>query len=356
MKMRERMLAVIREEKSDRVPFVQYDNMNAPNEKIWDEIGKDNMGVLRWCGAHRYEHPNCHIEHEEIIRDGRRGSRNTLVTPAGSLFEERLLVPNMGGVAGFAKHYVETVDDYAILMAYLNDITVVQDAAEVRKAIDDLGDTGLPHVSIGRTPFQRLWIEWVSIMDLSMHLADAPQLLQECMDLMGAILIQVAEVVWGAAGDMDIPYVVIPDNITAPLIGEERFRRYCMPYYEAVASRLADKNIPVFVHMDGDLKPLWSAIGESAVSGLDSLSPVPDNDTSVSDAASMWPDMRLLVNFPSSVHLAAPEVIYHQAMQILTQGGHTGHLQIQVSEDTPPNAWRKSFPQIVRAIEDFGAP
>ena len=102
MNMRERMLAVIREGKPDRVPFVQYDNMTAPNEEIWDKIGKDNMGILRWCGVHRYEHPNCRFEHEEITRDGIRGSRNTLVTPAGSLFEERLLVPNMGDVSGFA--------------------------------------------------------------------------------------------------------------------------------------------------------------------------------------------------------------------------------------------------------------
>lgn len=355
MNIRERMLAVVREAKPDRVPFVQYDNLAAPNEKIWDKIGKDNMGVLRWCTAHRFEHPNCHFEREEITRDGQCGWRNTMVTPAGSLFEEKLLVPNMGGVTGFAKHYVKTVDDYTILMAYLNDITVVQDATSVQKAIDDFGDAGLPHVSLERTPFQQLWIQWVSIEDLSMHLVDVPQLLQECMDLLGAILLQVSEVVLRAAHNVDIPYVVIGDNITAPLIGEERFRRYCLPYYKSVANRMAEKNIPLFVHMDGDLKPLWNAIGESAVSGLDSFSPPPDNDTSVSDAVSMWPDMRFLMNFPSSVHLADPEVIYNQTKQILTQGGHTGRLQIQISEDVPPDVWQESFPQIVRAIEDFGA-
>ncbi len=42
---------------------------------------------------------------------------------------------------------------------------------------------------------------------------------------------------------------------------------------------LSDRNVPVFVHMDGDLKPLWNAIGESRVGGLDSFSPTPDNDT-----------------------------------------------------------------------------
>ena len=114
--------------------------------------------------------------------------------------------------------------------------------------------------------------------------------------------------------------------------------------------------MPLFVHMDGDLKPLWGAIGETGIAGIDSLSPPPDNDTSVADAFSMWPDFRLLVNFPSSVHLADSQTIYEQAWRLLEEGGHTGRLQIQVSEDAPPGVWRTSFPEIVRAIDDFGKP
>ncbi len=68
------------------------------------------------------------------------------------------------------------------------------------------------------------------------------------------------------------------------------------------------------------------------------------------------PEMAILVNFPSSVHLKSPKEIYDQAGEILEQGGHTGRLQIQISENMPPGAWRKSFPEIVRAIRDFGPP
>jgi hypothetical protein len=356
MNMRERMLAVIQGRMPDRVPFVQYDSCAAPNAEIWDAIGKNNMGILRWCAAHRFEHPNCRFEQEEINVEGRVGWRNTLVTPAGSLYEEKLAVPGLPGVTGFRKHYVETIDDYRVLRAYLEDISVVCNPAPVQKANDDLHDVGLPHVSLERTPYQQLWIQWVSIEHLSMHLADAPEVVEECMELLGDILLRVARAAFDAAGEVFIPHVVIGDNITAPLIGAQRFRQYCVPYYNKVGELMAEKGIPLFVHMDGDLKPLWTTIGESAVRGMDSLSPPPDNDTSVADAAAMWPEMRLLVNFPSSVHLSAPEVIYHRAQAILTEGGHTGRLQIQISENTPPGAWRTSYPQIVRAIDEFGAP
>ena len=105
--------------------------------------------------------------------------------------------------------------------------------------------------------------------------------------------------------------------------------------------------------MDGDLKPLWGAIADSAVRGLDSFSPPPDNDTRVADAIANWPEMRICLNFPSSVHLQDEDAIYRAAEQILEEGGRSGRLQIQISENVPPNVWRKSFPQIVKAIRAF---
>ena len=160
---------------------------------------------------------------------------------------------------------------------------------------------------------------------------DVAELADERMVVRGNVLLAAYAVVLQAADEVEIPYLVIGDNITAPLIGEQRFYKYCVSYYRAISERLAEKQIPLFVHMDGDLRPLWDAIGESGVKGLDSFSPLPDNDTSVADAVSMWPAMRLLVNSPSSVTLADAETIYNQAIEMLEQGGHTGTLQIQIS-------------------------
>ena len=355
MNMKQRMLSVIRGEKPDRVPFVQYTNIAGTNEDIWKQIGRENMGLLQWCGVHRFVTENCRTEHEESEQDGQKVWRDRLTTPEGVLTAKRVRVPSMG-VTTYTKRYVETIDDYQVLMAYFRDIAVVKDADPVKKVIANMGNDGLPHVSLGRTPYQQLWVQWVSIMDLSVHLAEEPGVVEECMKLMGDVLLAASDAVLQAADEVEVPYVVIGDNITSPLIGERRFRKYCVPYYRSIADRLAEKQIPLFVHMDGDLEPLWDAIGESGVTGLDSLSPPPDNDTSVADAASMWPYMSILVNFPSSVHLSGPKTIYEKAQEILVQGGHTGRLQIQISENMPPNTWQKSYPEIVRAIADFGQP
>ena len=45
-----------------------------------------------------------------------------------------------------------------------------------------------------------------------------------------------------------------------------------------------------------------------------------------------------------------------QAEDLLAAGGHSGRLQIQVSENVPHHAWRTSFAAIADAIDDFGVP
>ena len=348
MTMRERILAVIKGGRPDRAPFVQYSDLAAPNEEIWSEIGRENLGILRWVRIYRLAHPNCGLHTEAIERDGLKGHRIRIETPGGVMTEERLLEPTFG-TASIVKHFVTEADDYDALCAYLEDSVVVEDLAEFHRADDELGDDGLPLVRVERTPFQQLWIQWVGIQDLALHLVDCPERVARCV----AAMVREARQAFEIVARTPVPFVNFPDNITAPVIGEANFLTYCIPLYREFAQRLAGKDIPILVHMDGDLKPLWKAIDTSGINGLDSLSPPPDNDTSVADAVSRWPDMCVLVNFPSSVHLKSPAEIYDQAGQILQQGAHTGRLQIQISENMPPGAWRKSFPEIIRAIRDF---
>jgi len=352
MTMRERLLAMLEGRKPDRVPFVQYAGLAAPDEEVWALVGRENMGLLAWCNLHWFEHPNCGFETVESEESGRPVRRTTLHTPQGSL--EAKWAQNEIAWAR-QEDYVKEPDDYRVLLSYLRDIVVHPATEGWLDLYRRLGDDGLPHTSVGRTPYQALWIEWVRLDDLVFHMADCPELMAEVFAELFALQHRTFLVIAEAVRDLPVPYIVFPDNITAPTIGEPYFRKYCLPSYRDLAECLAGtgKAVPVAVHMDGDLKPLWQAIAESPVGVLDSLSPPPDNDTSAADAIRLWPEMRLGVNFPSSVHLAGEKTVYDTAAEILEQAGHTGRLWIQISENLPPGAWRRSYPQIVRAIRDL---
>jgi hypothetical protein len=301
--------------------------------------------------VHRAEYPGCTSRSEPINADGLAGKRTVITTPLGELTEERFYEPTFSAPC-IRRHFVREPADYRILADYLRRCVIrehIEDYQAVERAV---GDDGVVPLWVGRTPFQQLWIEWVSIEDLAGHLVDCPDPVEECVSLMSRNLRRLFEIIRTAP----IPCAVFPDNITAPVIGEANFRRYCVPLYNELADILAERGIPVLAHTDGALKPLWRAIAESRLGGLESFSPPPGNDTSVKEALALRPGLRLLLNFPSPAHLGTEDEIHETATGILRDAGHSGRLQIQISENVPPGVWRKSFPVIVQAIEDFGKP
>lgn len=351
MTMRERILAVIHGRDHDRVPFAQYDGI-VPKEELFALLGRGNIGFIRWSAVHALDTPNCSFTSEEYQVGDRRAVRTTLHTPAGSLTEERVFEPGYGS-SSVRKHYVVEPRDYEVLLAYLRDVVVRENLDQFCNDREALGEDGIPMPALTRTPYQQLWIQWVSLEDLAFHLADCPDLVEECMAEMKRICLQTYEVARRAALREPLHLVNIPDNITAPTIGPARFREHCVPLYNRLADMLDGLDVRVFVHMDGDLRPLWDDIAASRIGGIDSFSPPPDNDTSPADAIRLWPDMRLWLNFPSSVHIRGAETVYAVAMDILEQAGRSGRLQIQISENVPAGTWRTSYPAIVRAIADF---
>ena len=348
--MRDRMLALIQGRAHDRVPFVMYDGI-LPVDDVIAHLGRERVGRLKWSAVHRVEHPHCRFESETYRVEGAPWLRNTLHTPAGSIYEERAFEPAYE-TSSIRKHYVQEPADYDVLWAYLEDSTVLEDYARYHRDQAELGDMGLPLAAVERTPYQQLWVQWVGLDYLAYHMIDYPDRVAHTMDLLRKRAREIFEIVRCSPAS----FVDVPDNITAPTIGPRRFREYCVPLYDELADLLAEDGVPVFVHMDGDLKPLWQAIAESKVGGLDSFAPAPDNDTTVAQALALWPDKRLWVNFPSSVHLRAYDEVRAEAEAILSAGGQSGRLQIQVSENVPYAVWRTSLPAIVDAIDAYGVP
>jgi hypothetical protein len=346
MTNRERLLAVIQGREIDRIPLIMYDEL-LPIDEVRACFG-DRIGLLRWSGVHRVETPHCRFVTQEYYVGETRWERTTLYTPAGSVYQERVFEPvyNSGS---FRKHYIEEPQDYEVLWAYLDDSVILEDYERYYRDQAQLGEAGLPLTAVERSPYQQLWVEWLGLDRLSFHLSDCPERVQETVDKLNERARKIFEITYRSSA----PMIDFPDNITAPVIGLKRFLQYCVPLYNELADILAERGALVFVHMDGNLKPLWRAIAESKVGGIDSLSPTPDNDTSIAEAIAMWPEKRLFVNFPSSVHLRSYEEVRAEAEGILEAGGHTGRLEIQFSENVPYNVWRTSFRAIVDAADAF---
>jgi hypothetical protein len=322
-----------------------------PTEELINVLGRDSFGLMRWSQVHKEIHPHCHFDSQDYWVGETRWQRTTLYTPVGSIFEERAFESTLNS-SSIRKHFLQEKKDYEILWYYLNDSILLKDYDRYHQDQDELGEMGVPLVAVERTPYQQLWIIWAGLDNLSFHMADDPEMIEKTLEMLAHRERMLFDIVYHSPA----VFVDFPDNITADAIGPQRFMKYCVPFYNELAEMLSDRGSYVFVHMDGNLKPLWQAIAQSKVDGIDSFSPAPDNDTTIHEAVSLWPGKRLFVNFPSSVHLRPPSDIYAQAGEILEAAGHTRMLQIQISENVPPFVWRTSIPPIIQAIEDFGTP
>ena len=350
MTMKERMLAVIQGREHDQVPFAMYEIM-FPKEQAFEVLGSDRIGIIRFSPIYRVEHPNCRFDLRIYYQDGNKMQCNVLHTPKGDLEEVRVFEPAYDSSTA-RKHYIATKEDYEIFWSYLNDCIIQENYEHYLQDCAELGETGLAKAEVERSPYQQLWIEWAGLEALSIHMVECPEYVEETIARLNKRARRTFEIAYHSPA----PFIDIPDNITAPAIGLKRFRKYVAPLYDELAAMLAQRGAPLFVHMDGMLKPLQEEIAKSGVIGMDSFSPIPDCDMTVAEAMEAWPQKILWVNFPGTVHMQSPEKIRETADAILKSAGHSGRLQIQISENVPLDCWRTSFPIIVDSIERFGKP
>ena len=351
MTPKERIVAVLRGQPTDRVPFTAYETLVGAKEELQQLLGCENIGFTRWSSANDIQFPNCKTEVQDFERGGMKLRRVSTITPAGRLEELYRFDPTYGS-QWHVEFPVKGPKDYAAYIALLDDAVVTERYAAFEREIAELGDAGLPMASVGRTPYQKLAIEAVGLMNLGLHLVDYPAEVERAM--------QAIERVWRQAmqhaARSPALIVNIPDNLNAPMIGLERFQRYCVPLYNEAAEMLKGTDKALMVHMDGRLRALRDAVPLCRHRVIESFCPEPDGDVSVKEAVAWWPDKVLWVNFPSSVHLYDPKTIRAMADRLLKEGGASGRMLIGLMENVPPFAWRQSLPQIGEAIEAFGEP
>jgi hypothetical protein len=83
--------------------------------------------------------------------------------------------------------------------------------------------------------------------------------------------------------------------------------------------------------------------------------PAPDTDLTLSEALAAWPDKVLWVNFPSSLHLASPEVIEQTTRELIETAAPGNRFILGITEDVPEDRWQESLLLMARVIHEMAA-
>lgn len=321
MSPRERILALIRGETIDKLPFAHCERHLPRGEA--ERIAR-NKGMALLCNRPCYIERFSTVEIQTRVNQSGRLVRSYR-TPIGTLTET--LATGIGyGTACFGRDWMGMVpqrteymikepQDYEVLKFMVEDLHYESYYDAIEDQMRRLGNDGIVIAELPYEPMLRLLLEFVGIAGLFRDLTKSKSHVEEVCDILER---KYEEELFPVAADSPSEVVLYGGNIDGYLVSPPLFERYLLPTYSKCAGILHPKGKMMAVHMDGRLARLSDLIARSSVDIIDAFTPPPMGDMAISEALNLWPNKILWVNVPSSVS-TAPTASPRSVKQYLAQ-------------------------------------
>jgi len=332
----------------DQIPLTVYETI-LPRGATGRNLREKGVGLVCRPPAHQVEHREVEIISREYWEAGRRRIRRTILTPVGDVWQT--LEPDTTGYernTWIREHFIKEPEDYRVMEYYIKDGIYHDNYDSLRETIRRIGDDGLVYVRIAKSPIQEILYQMMGIERFGLHLYDHPHLI----DSLHAAMLERYEELFELAAAAPVEILLLGDNITADMVGTERFKKYLMPIYRRAKQHIAGTDKRLAVHMDGRLAALTNLIAETEIDIIEALTPPPMGDLCIEKARIAWPEKALWINFTSSMHIASPESIETHTQQLVHEAGNTKGFAIGVTEDAPAKALERSLEIISKVITE----
>lgn len=347
MDTHERILAALSWEEPDRVPLTIYDWMipRGADERELRELG---LGIIVRHPAHRVEHRQVTYDTVEYWDHGRHMQRRTIRTPVGEVWQTARLETAYGS-SWTMEHYIKRPEDYRVMEFVYRDAVYHDNHAAIRQTAELLGGDGLVMVRVAKGPIQEMLYQMMGMERFAIDLHER----RDLVDSLYQVMVERYDDLYALAAEAPAEILQSADNITADVVGEERFRRYCMPCYERHMRSIAGTGKRLAVHLDGRLRSLGGPIAEASFDIVEAFTPTPVGDVSVAEARRLWPDKALWLNFPSSVHIEPTPAIAAMTRRLIEEAGTRRGFAIGVTEDIPLEHCARSLKAIATTINEM---
>lgn len=220
-------------------------------------------------------YPNCEIftqsKGDETIK--------IIKTPKGELRQVSRMAKDRSTIT--TEHLVKTVDDFPALKFYIRDAVYTANYDRAQTALDIVGDLGYVNMIAGRSPYGRLVVDLVGIVNLTYIAMDHPDELTKVLEVIHEVDSRLWEITAKAPGRI----AFIADNMDESLYSPPNYKRFCLPVYQEMTDLFHRHSKIVLAHNDGRLKNLLPMIKETGIDVLDGCTPAPMNDFSVQELA-----------------------------------------------------------------------
>jgi hypothetical protein len=343
MTIHERLEAFWSGERPDRIPYTIYQNewRHTRDDPAWEAMYQAGLGVTWHMSPFREETRDVESKTAVETRNGTEIRRQILKTSSGEIQQT--------WANGWHDEYLlKTAEDYRVMTEIVRNTTIIPQHEAVAAKTDEIRPYGILLLGIGRTPLQRILVDFAGLENFAYHLLDYEAEVMELYDALLEQFRQKTRITAKAPGR----FVSNLENFTSDSLGPRRYEKYLLPVYEECFPVLRDAGKIVGCHYDGRTACCRELIAKSPMDLIESLTEPNEGDLTLAEARAAWPDKLFWCNIRVGDYELPPEKLRAKVLELVAQGSVGGRrLAFEVSEQYPAN-WRESMPVVLEALHE----
>ena len=363
MTPRDRILAILRGESTDQVPWfgdLDYWATSLIAQQRKPQDFKESADYIQW---HRSLGVGFYLQgffpfktlldlEERAWHEGNRRYRE-LVTPVGNLRECWEYLPASYAEAP-VEHLVKSEEDLPALRYVYEHSSWEEDYDYAWRRLEQIGDQGILLCYLPKSPFMHLVALEAGIVAVTFSEMNAPDEFAQTLAVMKRAFDRAARI----AVESPAEALMIPENLSAEMIGPRFFETYMRLYQEEWIQAIARAGKSSFIHMDGTLKGLLRKQASTGVTVIEAMTPEPVGDLSVGLWAETAGDPRTVLwgGIPGSYftpHVSDEEFDRH-VREVLDVMRQEPRYVLGVADQVPPDGLERRVKRVGELVDRYG--
>ncbi len=352
-----RLLAAIRGEETDRIPFspflAYYFDFLSPEVRArgelryLQEMGADPLLRGGVC-AYRTRMNRCTFSQKT---EGKK-RQEIISTPAGDLCSEYTYVEN-ANTWFLTRHPVVGKEQIPAAIAYYEDLLVEENIREANEVVQALGEEGLQLAILGthmKSAYQYLLENLVGTENLIYLTMDEPELVEELLAVMTAKNLETVRI----TAESDAAACISWEDSSTTNLSPALYRRYISPEISAWCRLLKEAGKPYVQHACGHVRDLLVPMAEQGVAAVESISPAPTGNVTIEKAFSLLPDDVALIGGiePTQILNDSPEALEAYAEELIRLRRKHGFV-LANSDSCPPGVAYEKFTRLAELVKNL---
>jgi hypothetical protein len=363
MSPRERVQKIFRHEKTDQVPWFGDLDYWATAFITKGELPQDFKQNQEYIDWHRKLGVGFYLQgyfpfkaifdfEEKVWYEGKRRYRE-FITPLGRLRECWEYIPASFTEAPI-EHFMKSENDLAAMRYVYENIHWEPDYDFVHQRLEQIGDEGILLCYIPKSPFMHLAALEAGIVAVTFSELNAPDEFTELLAVMKKCFDQAAQI----AVDSPAEVLMIPENLSAEMVGPRYFEKYIRGYQEEWIKKIRDTGKYSFLHMDGTLKGLLKAEASTGITVIEAMTPYPVGDLTIDEWAKIAdnPDTILWGGVPGSyfTRCVSDEEFERHVKNVLAVMRAEPRYVLGVADQVPPDGLEYRVKRVRELVDRFG--